>query len=67
MSMDMEWRFRRSRTRFLGILNCCIEANVYGIICFDMGQTLREGNREYFYEKLDKHFPGMSERYHKLF
>lgn len=56
-----------TRENIEGILNCCIEANVYGIICFDMGLTLREGNREYFYEKLDKHFPGMSERYHKLF
>lgn len=50
-----------------GILNYCIEAKVYGIICFDMGLTLREGNREYFYEKLDKYFPGMSERYHKRY
>lgn len=50
-----------------GILNYCIEAKVYGIICFDVGLTLREGNREYFYEKLDKYFPGMSERYHKRY
>lgn len=56
-----------TRENIEGILNCCIEANVYGIICFDMGLTLREGNREYFYEKLDKHFPGMSERYHKRY
>ncbi|MDC7286245.1 radical SAM protein [Blautia schinkii] len=46
-----------------GILNYCIEAKVYGIICFDMGLTLREGNREYFYKKLDQHFPGMKEKY----
>ena len=50
-----------------GILDYCIEAKVYGIICFGMGVTLREGNREYFYEKLDKYFPGMSERYHKKY
>lgn len=46
-----------------GILDYCIEAKVKGIICFNMGITLREGNREYFYKKLDKHFPGMKERY----
>jgi len=41
----------------------CIEAKVYGIICFGMGLTLREGNREYFYQHLDKYFPHMKERY----
>lgn len=46
-----------------GILDYCIEAKVHGIICFSMGVTLREGDREYFYEKLDEHFPGMKERY----
>lgn len=46
-----------------GILEYCFEAKVHGIICFAMGMTLREGNREYFYENLDRHFPGMKERY----
>ncbi|MBE5875285.1 MAG: radical SAM protein [Lachnospiraceae bacterium] len=46
-----------------GILDMCIEAKVYGIICFGMGLTLREGNREYFYQHLDKYFPHMKERY----
>ena len=46
-----------------GILNYCIEAKVYGIICFGMGLTLREGNREYFYEQLDKKFPSLKEKY----
>lgn len=47
----------------LGILGCCAEAEVYGVICFGMGLTLREGNREYFYRQLDKHFPGLKETY----
>ncbi len=47
----------------LGILDYCIEAKVHGIICFGIGLTLREGNREYFYKKLDEHFPGMKGRY----
>lgn len=46
-----------------GILNACVEARVKGIICFGMGLTLREGNREYFYQKLDEHFPGLKQRY----
>lgn len=50
-----------------GILNLCREAGVYGIICFGMGLTLREGNREYFYKQLDRLFPGMKERYKRTF
>ena len=47
----------------IGILNYCKEAKVFGIICFGMGVTLREGNREYFYSHLDKKFPKLKERY----
>ncbi len=50
-----------------GILDYCIKAGVKGIICFDMGVTLREGDREYFYAALDRHFPGMREKYHKKY
>lgn len=46
-----------------GLLDYCIEAKVYGIICFGMGVTLRDGNREYFYRQLDKSFPGLKEKY----
>ena len=45
------------------ILEACAEAQVKGIICFDMGLTLREGDREYYYAALDRHFPGLKERY----
>jgi DNA repair photolyase len=45
------------------ILDCCVEADVKGIICFGMGLTLREGNREYFYAALDRHFPGLKQKY----
>ena len=50
-----------------GILDFCIEANVYGVLCFSMGLTLREGNRQYFYEKLDEHFPSLKDRYIREF
>ena len=46
-----------------GILQYCVEAGVKGIICFGMGLTLREGDREYYYRALDRHFPGLKERY----
>ena len=50
-----------------GILDYCIQAKVKGIICFGMGVTLREGDREYFYSALDKHFPGMKQKYHSKY
>lgn len=46
-----------------GILDYCVKAGVKGIICFGMGVTLREGDREYFYQALDRNFPGMKQRY----
>lgn len=46
-----------------GILDYCVRAGVKGIICFGMGVTLREGDREYFYAALDRHFPGLKEKY----
>lgn len=46
-----------------GILDMCIEAKVCGVICFGMGLTLRDGNREYFYEQLDHLFPSLKEKY----
>ena len=50
-----------------GLLDYCVQADVKGIICFGMGVTLREGDREYFYEALDRHFPGMKGRYHQKY
>ena len=49
------------------ILDMCVMAEVRGVICFGMGLTLREGNREYFYKKLDKYFPNLKERYIREF
>lgn len=45
------------------IIDYCIKSGVKGIICFEMGLTLRQGNREYFYSKLDEHFPHLKETY----
>lgn len=43
------------------------EAGVRGIITFGIGMTLRAGDREYFYAALDKHFPGIKQRYIRAF
>ena len=45
------------------ILDYCEQAKVRGIINFGMGLTLRDGNREYFYNALDRHFPGLKDEY----
>lgn len=50
-----------------GILDYCVRAKVKGIINFDMGVTLRDGNREYFYKKLDEHFSGLKEKYIRMY
>lgn len=50
-----------------GVLDLCFEAKVQGIISFGMGVTLREGDREYFYQALDRHFPGVKQRYIRAF
>ena len=49
------------------ILDGCIHAGVKGIICFGMGMTLREGNREYYYEMLDRKFPGLRAVYESTY
>ncbi len=62
-----------TRENIDGIIDYCVKAGVKAIICFGIGLTLREGNREYFYAALerlaarDPHFTGMKERYQKTF
>lgn len=43
------------------------EAGVRGIITFGMGLTLRSGDREHYYAQLDRHFPGLKQRYIREF
>lgn len=49
------------------LVKMCADAGVRGIINFGMGLTLRNGNREYFYDCLDKSFPKLKERYQKTY
>ena len=46
-----------------GILDYCVRAKVKGILCFGFGTTMREGSRDYFYAKLDEHFPNLKQQY----
>ena len=52
-----------TRENISAILEACARVQVKGIICFDMGMTLREGDREYYYAALDRHFPVLKEKY----
>lgn len=56
-----------TRENVEGILQYCIQAKVYGILCFGIGMTLREGDREYYYEALERHFPGLRRKYHNKY
>ena len=56
-----------TRENLEGILSICREAEVAGILSFGFGMTLRDGNREYYYQKLDELFPGLSEQYAEEF
>ena len=62
-----------TRENIDGIIDYCVRSGVKAIICFGIGLTLREGNREYFYAALDRaaardpRFEGMKERYQKTF
>ena len=56
-----------TRENIMSVLEMCADAGVKGVLCFGMGLTLREGNREYFYSRLDEHFPGIKELYIRRF
>ncbi|HOW37658.1 MAG TPA: radical SAM protein [Bacillota bacterium] len=47
----------------VSIVRSCAAVQVKYIVCFDVGTTMREGSRDYFYQKLDELFPGMKRRY----
>ena len=56
-----------TNSNILALIEMCKGSSVKGIICFGMGLTLREGNREYYYKKLDEHFPALKEQYIKRY
>ena len=46
-----------------GLMDYCVRAGVRGLLHFGLGVTLRDGDREYFYAALDRHFPGVKQKY----
>lgn len=56
-----------TRENVEAILDYCVDAGVKGIICYGMGMTLRDGDRQYYYRALDRYYPGLSDRYRKKF
>ena len=56
-----------NRENIKSILEECARVGVRGVLNFGMGVTLRDGDREYFYAALDKHFPGLKEKYIKTY
>lgn len=55
-----------SEENILSIVRTAHECGVRCIYPF-FGMTLRAGNREYYYKKLDEHFPSLTERYRAHF
>lgn len=45
------------------LLDMCEEAGASAVLAFNMGLTLRDGDREYYYRALDRHFPGLRSEY----
>ncbi len=56
-----------TKENIMTLLGWCIDAGVKGIICWDMGLTLRDGDREYYYKALDRYFPGLSSIYRNTY
>ncbi|MDR0862455.1 MAG: radical SAM protein [Oscillospiraceae bacterium] len=52
-----------TRENIEGLLDYCVRAGVRAIVYFGAGVTLRDGDREYFYRALDRHFPALKRKY----
>ncbi|MCL2814992.1 MAG: radical SAM protein [Oscillospiraceae bacterium] len=50
-----------------GLMDYCVKAKVRGLASFCFGTTMREGSRDYFYKCLDRHFPGVKQKYIEKF
>ena len=45
------------------IIENAAESGAKYVLCYGFGMTLRKGSRDYYYENLDKHYPGLKEQY----
>lgn len=49
------------------IVKRCHEIGIKYIVVFDFGTTKRDGSEQYFYNSLDKYFPGLKQKYMKTY
>ena len=49
------------------LLDYCVDAGVYGIMCEETGIVLRDGSKEYFLSGLHRKFPGIEDIYEDKF
>lgn len=56
-------RINDTEENIRGLVEYCKKAKVKRILNFGISLTLREGNREYYYEQLDKYFVGLRQWY----
>lgn len=56
-----------TRENVQAILEAAYRVRAKGVLCFSCGLTLREGNREYFYRQLERFFPGLKEKYIRIY
>lgn len=56
-----------TQENILGIVDYAARAGCVGIISFGMGLTLRDGDRQYYYAALDRHFPTLRQKYEQRF
>lgn len=49
------------------ILSKAYDAGVKFIVMYGIGTTMREGSRDYFYNRLDKLYPGLKHRYMRTY
>lgn len=67
MALSVFTVYNDTKENIDALLDYCVKSGVKGIICFNIGVTLRNGDREYFYSQLDRFFPGMKERYMRTY
>lgn len=56
-----------TKENILAIVDYAARAGCVGIISFGMGMTLRDGDRQYYYAALDKHFPQLRGEYERRY
>ena len=59
--------FEDSEENVLAVVERAAGTTVRGLFTPAFGMTLRRGNREWYYDRLDEHYPGLSTQYRKQY